>query len=153
VVGVLLIGAALWASVYLQNQNSTLSADVDAVNQRITDQGVSANELTALKAQVDAAEGPADAYGTLLSGLEANRLVFTDDLWEIYSKLPAGVSLDNISMAKDKAVTVNGSASSKVGVFEYARSLKDGGRFSSVIVNSIAVGEGGTVSFNLTLGK
>ena len=152
VVGVLLIGAALWAGVYLQNQNSTLSADVDAVNQRITDQGVSPNELTALRTQVTAAEGPSDAYVTVLSGLEANRLVFTDDLVEIYTK-SAGLSLDGISMTKDKAVTVNGSASSEVGVFDYARSLKDGGRFTSVIVNSIAVGEGGTVSFSLTLGK
>ena len=148
-----MIGAALWASVYLQNQNSTLSADVDAVNQRITDQGVSADELTALKAQVDAAEGPASGYGTLLSGLEANRLVFTDDLWEIYTKLPAGLSLDSISRTKDLAVMVNGSASSETGVFDYAWSLKDGGRFSSVIVNSITAGEGGTVSFSLTLGK
>ncbi len=153
VVGVLLIGAGFWASVYVHGQNGTLSADVDAVNQRITEQGISSDEITALTTQVDAMQTPASDYSTMLSGLEANRLGFTDDLEEIYTKLPAGVSLDGISMAKDKAVTLNGSASSEVDVFDYASSLKDGGRFSSVIVNNITASEGGTVSFSLTLGK
>ena len=152
VVGVLLIGGALWASVYLQNQNSTLSADVDAVNQRIAEQGVSSGELTALRGQVTAAEGPAVAYGTLLSGLEDNRVLFTDDLVEIYTK-SAGLSLDSISMTKASAVTVSGSAGSETDVFDYAWSLKDGGRFTSVIVTSISAGGEGEVSFSLTLGK
>jgi type IV pilus assembly protein PilM len=153
VVGILLVGAGFWGSIYVHGQNGTLSADVDAVNQRIAEQGVGTADLADLTAQVKAVVDPASDYSTMLSSLEANRLAFTDDLAEINDQRPVGVSLDGISMIKDKAVTVNGSASSEVDVFDYALRLKDGGRFSSVIVNNITVGEGGKVSFSITLGK
>ncbi len=68
---------------------------------------------------------------------------------EVYISLPQGVTLYSVSRA-EASVSLSGSAEDEASLFEYAWALKEGGRFGTVLVNSIAMGDG-SLSWTIVL--
>ena len=75
-------------------------------------------------------------FETKMSDLEAGREKVNGDLVKIVDLLPVTVDLTRISHAGD-FVTINGKANDEDDIFQYARSLRGGGRGYSVIISSI----------------
>jgi type IV pilus assembly protein PilM len=149
VAGVILIGAGIFAMVYINNQNDGLRDDIAVAEERIDEQQVSSSQITALTTQVSGAEGGTVALSGALDALDADRGVLADHLVQIYAALPVGVSLNTVSMGAE-GVTLSGIAADEFSMFDYAWSLRDGGYYSSVILTNISVGDGG-IAFSMVL--
>lgn len=147
--GVIIVAAGIGLCAYNQGQNNSLAADVKSVEERITEQQVADSNITALQTQVDSAQTNAGQLGAALLGWEANRDVIGGDLAGVYVSLPQGVTLYSVSRA-EASVSLSGSAQDEASLFEYAWALKEGGRFGTVLVNSIAVGDG-SLSWTIVL--
>ena len=151
-VGVVLIGMGIWGIVFLKGENSDLVSQRDNINRTIQEQRVREADITALDAQVKAAEGPPGELSSLLATLKADRNVITDDLETIESAAKdMGVSVGGISISA-KGINVTALASSEDQALEYGRRLMESGRFSSVMITSISQAEEG-VSFTVVPGR
>lgn len=151
VVGIILVGLGFWGYFYLSGQNATLEDDLEAVQSRIEQQQVRQTDLDALKKQVDGVNALAANLDGMLAGLDGSRTILADDLSQIFASLPGGVSLNSVSTAADGIAASGVAAGGEPEVRSYAWSLKDGGRFSSVIVTNLTTTEEGAVAFSLLL--
>lgn len=147
--GVILVAAGIGLNVYLHEQNDDLAADVKSVEDRITAQKLTKKDMDALTAQVTAAQASAGGLETALTGWGVDRDIFTGDLIQVYASLPQGVNLQSVARS-ESAVNVNGDAADEGSLFDYAWSLEESGRFSSVVVSSITLADG-SISFNIIL--
>jgi type IV pilus assembly protein PilM len=147
--GIILVAAGIGLCVYTQGQNNALADDVKSVEERIAEQKLAKKDIDALTAQVSAAQTSASNLEAALTGWAVDRDIFAGDLVQVYASLPAGVDLQSIARA-ETAVNVNGTADDEVCLFDYAWSLEESGRFTSVVVTSITLADG-SVSFNIVL--
>jgi len=147
--GVIIVAAGIGLCVYANGQNNSLAADVKAVEDRIVEQKVRDSDITALETQVSGAQTNAGQLQASLLAWEVNRDVFGGDLAEAYISLPQGVTLYSVSRA-EASVSLSGTADDEASLFDYAWALREGGRFGSVLVNSIAMGDG-SISWTIVL--
>ena len=147
--GVLVVAAGIGLCAYVQGQSDDLAADLKSVEARIEEQKVTDVNIKALREQVDAAQATAGQVASSLAGWDASRDLVSGDLWEVYNSLPTGVSLDSVARS-EAGVNLGGTAGDESSILDYARTLKDGGRFSTVVVNNITRGDG-SVSFSMIL--
>lgn len=153
-VGVVVIGMGVWGILYLKSENSQLTADVNGVNQRAQEQMVRLEDIQALTGQVQAAETPQGELKKQLDALEQGRDVVVDCLELVHESAQAtGVDLQNVSLdGIKKAVVAAGTADTEAEMFNFARTLQNSGRFSSVNVTSISAQEVG-ISFMMELAQ
>ena len=124
----------------LQTQVTKLRAD----NKQAQD------AITVKKAESDALATQADVVQSQIAAVQQNEVFFNDtlndlklnldngdkDLREAINVAPAGVSITDIEY-QTNGITLKGIAPSQSMVLTYARSLRSGGRFESVMVSSI----------------
>jgi Tfp pilus assembly protein PilN len=147
--GVLVVAAGIGLCAYVQGQNNDLAADLKSVEERIVEQKVTDADIEALGKQVEAAQAAAGQVASSLAGWDASRDLVSGDLWEMYNSLPTGLALDSVAWS-EAGVNLGGTAGDEASILDYARTLKDGGRFSTVVVNNITRGDG-SVSFSMIL--
>jgi type IV pilus assembly protein PilM len=147
--GIILVAAGIGLCVYTQGQSNALADDVKAVEERIAEQKVADSNVKALDDQVKAAQASAASLDGALTGWAVDRDIFAGDLVQVYASLPAGVDIQSVARS-ETAVNVNGEAADESSLFDYAWSLEESGRFTSVAVTSITLTDG-SVSFNIVL--
>jgi hypothetical protein len=153
-VGVVLIGMGTWGIFHLKGENSDLKARRDNINATIAEQQVRAADLKALDDQVVAAEAPAANLESLLKSLDASRDALKANLDVVHEyALDSSVTLDSVSADAKGDIKIGGSAATEDQVLKYyGRLLYDSGKFSTVIISSMAISEDG-VSFMMELSR
>lgn len=158
IVVVALVAAGIWFTLQVSSQSEALSADLDRVNQWASEQQISAADIIALRGQVEAVEGQKNSLQSTLSSAEANRDKFNADIAnnladraEVNNCLPLGVDLQSISITGNNLI-VSGIARYQDDIFTYADRLMESGRFASVVITNLSLGEG-EITFNLMLTK
>ena len=150
-VGVVLIGMGTWGIIYLKGENQDLAKQRENIDAAIAQQAVRGADLDALTTQVTAAETPAAALQSLLDGLQASRDSLKQDLDVVHNyAAEQSVTLGSVS-ATAKAINIAGSAATEEQVLKYyGRLLYDSGRFSTVMITSMTVGDQ-SVEFSMVL--
>jgi type IV pilus assembly protein PilM len=131
VAGIAIFAVLLTFNILASGQNSTLSADLDAVNEMAARTGVRYVDITTLTGQVSSVEASANALQATLNGFANVRARIDDDLTEITYYLPEGVDLQQISLGSN-VITLKGIARSEEDYFIYWGRLRESPRFSSV---------------------
>lgn len=147
-VGVAVVAALIWSGLAIKRDNDTLAADLEALETRTRQQQLTDANVKALEGQVTAAVNKVGDLDGLLTGLDASRLNTVTDLATIHNLLGQEMHLMSISVGTD-AIILSGVASSETHVFEYGVALRETGRFASVLIQTISVGD--EVSFVMTL--
>jgi hypothetical protein len=94
-------------------------------------------------------EATADELDTRISAMERERAKIAIDLTEIDTLAAGKIRLTQVNHG-GSSVKVKGTASTEDDIFDYARDLQKGGRFSKVWISSITGdGKGFTVVFDL----
>jgi type IV pilus assembly protein PilM len=109
------------------------------------------SEIATLGARARSLEATAGELHTSLTVMERQRATVHEDLTQIVALAAEKVSLGSVSHGGG-SVTIQGRASSEDAIFEYARDLRSGDRFSVVWISSITAGQGG-LDFRLSLTK
>jgi Tfp pilus assembly protein PilN len=109
------------------------------------------NEIATLKAQAGSVGAAADGLNGRIVAMEQGRAMYYEDLAQIVSLAGQKVTLSSVGHG-GSSVAVSGAASSEDDIFNYARALRSGGRFSRVWINSIE-GSAGAYNFQLSLTK
>ena len=95
------------------------------------------DEVTQIEGEIQSVQATTDVLDSQLTGLEQGLDKANGDLREAVNLLPDSVTLLGIQYGGDM-VTLNGLAPGEDDIFAYARALRGGGRFSTVIISSIA---------------
>ena len=164
IVALVLVAVGVWLTLQTGSQNRALSAELAVVNQWASEQKISAADITALNLQVTDVENQKNALQNTLSSAAANRDKFNAsfenvndndneraDRAAIESCLPPGMDSPSVSI-NGNYITVSGIAPNPDDVFNYARSLGENGRFTSVLITNLSLSED-EIAFNLVLGK
>jgi len=128
------------------NDNLVVTLNADIGKQR---QALEAQRL-ALQGEVDIKEARAAALDNQLRGYSSDKQSINGDLGEIH-RTPAGVNLSSINH-DGATVDIAGRGADEKAVFGYARQLRSSGRWSLVVINSLALEEVET-TFSITLHK
>ena len=151
VVTVVGIGLIILAVILILNNRAnigSLSSDVTEAETSVTQQQ---GQITTLNAQISPVEATAKELDARITAMERRRATFHEDLDQIERLATGQVSLKGVNHG-GSSVAVTGSASGEDDIFNYARALEDGGRFSQVWISSIT-GSGSSFSFSFSLTK
>jgi type IV pilus assembly protein PilM len=163
-VGVLIgIGLIVYMGLFVQNtaaQTGALRAELPPLQSRIVQERETIVEVTEkiepIEPQSEASKATAGIFETTFTALREGREKIDADLGEITGLVPAEIALifagdlvkpdaSRLSEAKiihtGEQVTLRGTALDEADIFRYARALRDGGRFSSVVISSIEAWE------------
>lgn len=105
--------------------------------------------LTAAKATRDKLAVELASLNAVSANLNASRLQLNAETALITTAAPAGITLANVNRSGG-ATTVSGDALDQATVLAYARTLRESGKFSTVVVTRLA-GSKGVITFTLTL--
>ncbi len=152
------IGVALLAYVVMQKQN--VDTEIASLRSQLANIETNANkprqEIEVLKKQIAQAEAnlkqSKDAEGALsgrLENLVSGRQDVDKDLAEIVKQIPPGVTVSSISHSGNKDITVSATSKTDADIWNFARRLRDTGRFTSVWIPF--VNAAGLVSGNVTV--
>jgi len=130
----------------LTSELTPLENLVAAENQEIAALEEEIALATPLIAGVEAATG---IFSDTYNDLAETRIKVNGDMDQIVDLLPANLDLTLVDHTSE-LVTVTGISPNESGIFSYARALRNGDRFSTVVISSIeAIEEAGIVtSFN-----
>lgn len=130
----------------LESELTPLENLVTAENQEIAALGEQSELITSQIAELEIATGIFDSTFNAL--LEA-RIKVNGDMSQIVNLLPGSLDLTMVDHIGD-LVTITGLSPNESGIFSYARELRNGGRFSTMVISSIeAVEEDGEIiSYN-----
>ena len=106
-------------------------------------------DIATLKGRIGPMEATADALDTRISAMEMERAKIAIDLTEIDTLAAGKIRLSQVNHG-GSSVKVSGTASTEDDIFDYARDLQKGGRFSTVWISSIT-GDGKGFSFIVDL--
>ena len=125
----------------LNSQMDNLSSDMILINRDIAEQTDAIaplpDEVAQIENELQSVQATTDVLDAQLTELEQGLDKANGDLREAVNLLPDSVTLLGIQYGGDM-VTLNGLAPGEDDIFAYARALRGGGRFSTVIVSSIA---------------
>jgi len=133
----------LWFSVDdVRSENEALREQVDLQQELIPPEReeISAleEEITVIEPQVAPLQAQAGIFGNTFTEMSDGRAQIDGDLRGIANFMPdEDVNLTSISH-EGPWVNINGTAQEESLIFEYARSLRGSGRYSSVIITSIS---------------
>lgn len=148
VIGIGLIVLAVILILAGRASITTLSSEVTVTETHVAQMQV---EVASVKNQVASAGATAGELSSRLTITERGAATFYGDLDQIVQLATGQLTLTNVN-DRGSSVTVSGSASSVDGIFNYARDLRSGGRFSTVWISSVYE-SGGAFSFSLSLTK
>ena len=138
------IGLVFYMGLLVQNtgaHTAELGSQLAAVESRIAQEReaiVAVNEeIPQIEAQIETLEATTGIFDATLTNLGEERALVDGDLGEIVGLLPETIDLTQVNHS-GSPVTVRGRALDEAEIFKYARSLRSGGRFSAVIISSIA---------------
>ena len=142
-VGVLVLGGIL----VMQNRATidTLRADVVVAEGRVAQLQ---RDNTALRTQVNSADAAAKTLNDTMTNLQQARAEMHLDLQEIYRLAGETITLGSVSHSGG-SVSLSGSGPNITAAYNYARALRNSGRFRVVWVNSMSP----TGAFTITLTK
>ncbi len=124
----------------LNSQMDKLSSDMILINKDIAEQTDAIaplpDEVAQIESELQSVQTTKDVLDSQLTGLEQGLDKTNGDLREAVNLLPDNVTLLGIQHGGDM-VTISGLAPGEDDIFAYARALRGGGRFSTVIVSSI----------------
>jgi type IV pilus assembly protein PilM len=102
-----------------------------------------AEEIALLQGQIDeiapqvaGLEAAVNALNDTFKSLEDARIKMNGDMKQLVSMLPGSLELTTINHAGDMVIVI-GLSPKESGIFSYARALRSGGRFSTVVIASI----------------
>lgn len=146
--GILVANKSNYTNV-LNSELIPLENLVAAVNQEIA---AMEDEIELITPQIAVIEAATGIFDDTFSALVEARIKVNGDMSQVVDLLPGSLDLTAVDHTGD-LVTVTGLSPNESGIFSYARALRNGGRFSTVIISSIeAKGEGEAVtSFNFEL--
>ena len=151
--------------IAVQNSNAQLRQDIAGIKEETTRVQ---NEITPVKSRVNQVTARTNSFQSTITGMEETRVKVDRDLDKIASLAPADIALlyggDEIAVGGGRLgegqvghnvhqATIKGVAPGSEGyrtIFEYAKALRDSGRFSIVIISSIQafeIEEGEEVSY------
>jgi Tfp pilus assembly protein PilN len=143
-------GLIIFGVIFIQSnraENRTLNSQLTAAEASVAQLQ---KEILGLKTQASSAEAIAGELDARITTLERERATIHEDLTQIVTLAQNNVTLGNVNHG-GRSVSVQGVASSEDAIFDYARDLRSGGRFSRVWISSITQGQGGfNFSFSLT---
>ena len=122
-------------------QNEQLRNQVTVLQSQLPDQQEAIaglkDEIAQLEPTIEPFELEVRAFSTTFTNMEETRSMVDADSSAVVKALPsAGVDLISVNHTIDQ-VSVNGIATDETGIFEYARALRSGGRFSLVVISAI----------------
>jgi len=151
VVTVIGIGVIVFATILILSNRATietLRTEVPAAEAGVAQQQ---SQIAALNGEIGSTEAVANELGNTATTMERERAMFHEDLDQLEKLAGEAVILETVSHG-GASVAVKGTASDENQIFDYARDLQDGGRFSHVWISSIT-GSEGSFAFALSLTK
>jgi Tfp pilus assembly protein PilN len=104
-----------------------------------------------LKAEIGPLEAIANELNNTITNMERGRATMYEDLTQVIQMASEQVQLSGVSHGGSSLI-LNGVASNEDAIFNYARNLRGGGRFSTVLISSISQSETG-FNFAIHLAK
>ena len=124
-------------------------AQIDSLRPIVTTEeglvGQYQRDIATLKGRIGPMEATANELDTRISAMEMERAKIHLDLTEIHTLTAQKITLTQVNHG-GSSVKVSGTASTEDDIFDYARALENGGRFSIVWISSIT-GDGKGFSF------
>jgi len=107
------------------------------------------DEIELITPQIAVIEATTGIFDDTFNALVEARIKVNGDMSQVVDLLPGNLDLTIVDHT-DNLVTVTGLSPNESGIFSYARALRNGGRFSTVVISSIeAIEEDGVViNFN-----
>ncbi len=142
--GILVVNKSNYVSV-LNSQLIPLESQVAAENQEISSLE---EEIELITPTITGIEAATAIFDDTFNDLLETRLKVNADMSQIVDLLPSTMDLTLVNHIGDQ-VTVTGIAPDEKGIFSYARAIRNGGRFSTVVISSIeAVEEDDVITYN-----
>ena len=151
VVTVVGIGLIILAVILILNDRANIATLSSQVTEAERSVGQERDQITELNGKISPVEATAKELDARITAMERRRATFHEDLTQIERLAGEQVTLDRVNHG-GSSVTVTGSASSEDDIFDYARDLRSGGRFSQVWISSVS-GSGSSFSFSFSLSK
>jgi len=124
------------AAVHTESLRAQLAPAEYSVNQLVGEVLGLRNEISGLEAQIEPLEVLRAAVETEVAWLQEQSVATSEDLIMVVSLKPGDVTLQNV--AHSSGVILSGISPTETEIFGYARALRNSGRFSSVLITSIA---------------
>lgn len=157
-VGVVVIGMAVWGIMFLKAENSDMQAQRDNINRTMQEQSVRDSDVKTLQDQIASAVTPKTALDALLASQKASRVSVTYDLRLIKEDAAdSSVSLDSVTLDNTKGtIDISGSADTEDEVFNFGWLLEKSETspgvksFSTVYITPVNTSTGVQFSMQLT---
>ncbi len=107
------------------------------------------DEIELITPQIAVIEATTGIFDDTFNALVEARIKVNGDMSQVVDLLPGNLDLTIVDHT-DNLVTVTGLSPNESGIFGYARALRNGGRFSTVVISSIEAIEedGAIINFN-----
>jgi type IV pilus assembly protein PilM len=150
-------GVAVLILAFVWLQGSSTATDTASINSQIASENSRVTqvnkEVSTLKEQITQLQGQvkpledqiastqatAVSYTNLIDSMSGSREIINNNSHQIWGLVPTGLSLTSVDV-RDVA-SIQGEAQNESYIFSYARSLKDSGVYSSVLIQSISLNE------------
>jgi Tfp pilus assembly protein PilN len=143
--GVAVAGLIVPIMMLMQNSSANIAALQNALdttnqvtNQKLAQKQELNKSINELNQEVAAAKTAYDKLKLSLDSLATQQEIVSGDLAVALSKVPYGLTLDNISESGGN-LTIGGKAPRESDLLAYARNLDLSGRFSSTTISSITI--------------
>ena len=123
-------------SSHIDVLNSELIPLQDLLAQETAEIALLQESIDQITPQLTGLEAAVATFSDTFVSLKNSRIKMNGDMSQIVSLLPGSLDLTMVDHTGDK-VTVVGLSSHENGIFSYARALRNGGRFSTVIISLI----------------
>jgi type IV pilus assembly protein PilM len=122
------------------NQVNVLNSELVPLEQLVAaeNQKIAAlqDEIDQLTPQIAGIEATTASFENTFSGLSEARIKVNGDMSQIVELLPGDLNLTEVNHTGD-TITVTGLSPDESGILSYARALRSGGRFSTVVISSV----------------
>ena len=138
-------------SNYLSVLNSELIPLENLVAAENQEMAAMEGEIELITPQIAVIEATTGIFDDTFNALVEARIKVNGDMSQVVDLLPGSLDLTAVEVDHTgDLVTVTGLSPNESGIFSYARALRNGGRFSTVVISSIEAIEedAGVISFN-----
>ncbi len=112
-----------------------------AIEQRQSQKDKQIEDIATMEQKLSSTQAACSTFNAVIDDLIERGDVINGDLVATVDNLVLGINLSNISHS-GRGLSIQGESPSEVEVLEYARNLRDSGRFEEVVVSRIARVEG-----------
>ncbi len=164
VAGLALVAIAAFFTVSVSVQNRGLRGELDALNQKMIAEHVTAEDIVALSGEVTLVEATKDAFAADLDAFLASRDKVNGDLWEANQCLPGAAVLDKMTLTTKEIAGAAGEAlteytltleaytTDEESIMRYGDDLRASGRFDLVVITQVD-GEPRDYKYEITVTK